>query len=266
MPPKRQILKIVLISLLIIYLNNCASNKPKPVVDFEQHYRQGTEYFNKKKWDKAIEHFTLVVINSPGSELADDAQFYIAECYFKRKEYLLAASEYQQLINRYAYSEYVEEAFYKIALSQYKSSPRYQLDQEYSLYALQSFQDFIDTYPQSRFGADAEQKIVEIRSKLARKLFESGKLYRKLQEWKAAIIYFDKVLEIYYDTEWAEKARLEKAYCLIRQRNFDQYDLLFKEILARSSPQTDPNAIEHLRISYRKELRKIEREQRKRAD
>ncbi len=47
MPPKRQILKIVLISLLIIYLNNCASNKPKPVVDFEQHYRQGTEYFNK---------------------------------------------------------------------------------------------------------------------------------------------------------------------------------------------------------------------------
>ncbi|HPC35498.1 MAG TPA: outer membrane protein assembly factor BamD [Candidatus Marinimicrobia bacterium] len=266
MYPKRPFLKVFLISLLLIYLSNCASNKTKPVTDFEQHFRQGMEYFNKKKWDKAIEHFTLVVINSPGGELADDAQFYIAECYFKRKEYLLAASEYQQLINRYAYSEYVEEAFYKIALSQYKSSPRYQLDQEYSLYALQSFQDFIDTYPQSRFGADAEQKIVEIRSKLARKLFESGKLYRKLQEWKAAIIYFDKVLEIYYDTEWAEKARLEKAYCLIRQRNFDQYDLLFKEILARSSPQTDPNAIEHLRISYRKELRKIEREQRKRAD
>jgi len=258
--------KIALSVILIIFLSSCASQKPKPVADLEQYYQNGLKAFNKKKWEKAIENFTLVVINSPGGELADDAQFHIGECHFRRKEYILAISEYQQLIDRYAYSTYVEEAAYKIALSQFNSAPRYQLQQDYSLMALQSFQDFIDTYPNSRFGADAEQKIGEIRAKLARKLFESGKLYRKLQEWPAAIIYLDKVLELYYDTEWAEKARLEKAYCLIRLRQFDQYELLFKEILARATPQTNPNAIEYLRNSYHKELRRIEKEQRKRAD
>lgn len=263
---KIQVLKIALSGILFVCLCGCASQKPKTIQDLDEYYQNGMKAFNKKKWDKAIDHFTLVVINSPGGELADDAQFYIGECYFGRKEYLLAISEYRQLVDRYAYSVYVEEAAYKIALSQFKSAPRYQLQQDYSLMALQSFQDFIDTYPSSRFSADAEQKIVEIRAKLARKLFESGKLYRKLQEWPAAIIYLDKVLELYYDTEWAEKARLEKAYCLIRLRRFDQYELLFKEILARATPQTDPNAIEYLRVSHRRELRKIEREQRKRTD
>ncbi len=129
--------------------------------------------------------------------------------------------------------------------------------------ALQSFQDFLDTYPNSKFKKDAEQNITEIRSKLARKVFESGRLYRKLMEYKAAIIYLNKVLEQYYDTEWAEKARLEKAYCLIRLREFDQYELLLKEIIARATPQTDQNAIEYLRVSHRKELRKIEKEKRK---
>jgi outer membrane protein assembly factor BamD len=252
--------------ILIMMLSGCASQKLKPMPDFDQQFKDGMAEFNKKKWDKAIEHFTLVVINTPGGELADDAQFYLGECYFGRKEYLLAISEYEQVINRYAYSEYVEEAAYKIALAELKSSPRYQLEQEYSLKALQSFQDFLDTYPNSRFKADAEQKITEIRSKLARKVFESGRLYRKLQEYSAAIIYLDKVLEQYYDTEWAEKARLEKAYCLIRLREFDQYELLLKEISARATPQTDPNAIEYLHVSHRKELRRIEKEQRRKEE
>jgi len=258
--------KFALGGMLVVYLTGCASQKLKPMPDFDQYFRDGMAEFSKKKWDKAIEHFTLVVINTPGGELADDAQFYLGECYFGRKEYILAISEYEQVINKYAYSEYVEEAAYKIALSELKSSPRYQLEQEYSLKALQSFQDFLDTYPQSKFKAEAELKIGEIRSKLARKVFESGRLYRKLQEYKAAIIYLDKVLEQYYDTEWAEKARLEKAYCLIRLREFDQYELLLKEIIARATPQTDQNAIEYLRVSHRKELRKIEKEQRRKEE
>jgi len=257
------VFKVILSSIVITALSGCASQQLKPMPDFDQYFRDGMAEFNKKKWDKAIEHFTLVVINTPGGELADDAQFYLGECYFGRKEYILAISEYQQVIDKYAYSAYVEESAYKIALSEMKSSPRYQLEQDYSMKALQSFQDFLDTYPNSKFKKDAEQNITEIRSKLARKVFESGRLYRKLMEYKAAIIYLNKVLEQYYDTEWAEKARLEKAYCLIRLREFDQYELLLKEIIARATPQTDQNAIEYLRVSHRKELRKIEKEKRK---
>jgi len=252
--------------LIIVCLAGCAANKLKPMPDFDQYFRDGVQDFNKRKWDKAIDKFTLVIINTPGGEFADDAQFYLGECYFGRKEYLLAISEYHQLIDRYAWSEYVEQAAYKIALSEFKASPRYQLEQDNSIKSLQSFQDFIDTYPKSQYIPDAEQKINEIRSKLARKLFESGRLYRKLQEWHAAIVYLDKVQELYYDTEWADKARLEKAYCLIRLREFDQYNLLIKEIIARTQGKIDQAAIEYLRVSYRKELTKVEKEQHQRAD
>jgi len=246
-------------------LFQCASQKTKAVENYDLYFQKGQEAFNKKRWDKAIENFTLVVLNSPGGDLADDAQFYLGECYFNRKEYLLAISEYQRLTERYIYSPLAEDANYKIALSQFKEAPRYQRDQEYALSALQSFQDFIDTYPNSKYYPEAERKIGEIRSRLARKMYESGRLYRKLEQWESAIIYLDKTLELYYDTEWITKAKLEKAHCLIRLRQFDQYQQLLKEIKIQKKFPPTSEELTLLERIYLREQKRIAREEHKKT-
>lgn len=257
--------KISLPSLiyLILIMTSCSSNQPKIVTDFNETYQKGTEAFNKKKWDKAIEYFTLVVLNNPGSDLADDAQFYIGECYFNRKEYLLAIAEYQKLTERYPYSSLVEDASYKIALSQFKNAPQYQLDQEYTLKALQSFQDFVETYSNSKYRPAAEKMIIEIRNRLGRKLFESGRLYRKLREWESAIIYFDKVFELYYDTDWVMPAYLEKAYCLIRLRRFDEYEQVRQILNSKYKERIPAEQMAYLQLSYNREKKQLEKELKK---
>ena len=243
---------------------SCSVDEKNVFTDPQEYFDKGVKAFDKKKWDKAIENFNMVILNSPGGELADDSQLKLGDCYFNKKEYLLAISEYQQLVERYSYSPFAEEAYYKTALSYFKISPKYPLDQDNTLKAFQYMQDFLDTYPTSEYLEAAEEKIDEIRGKLAKKIYESGYLYIKMQEWDSAILYFDDLLEQYYDTQWAYMAKIKKAYCYVRMRNFDDYKKLLSDIKSDGEYETYKTDVAFVERSYESEHKKIEKEEKKR--
>jgi len=257
---------LIIWSFVFLTMMTCSTKTNNLKMDPAEFYQRGEEAFKKKRYEKAIDNFNMVILNSPGGELADDAQYYLGECYFKKKEYLLAVSEYQQLTERYSYSPLAEKAYYQLALSYYEQSPKYPLEQQSTLRALQGFQDFIDSYPASELRLLTERKIVEIRNRLARKVFESGKLYRKMEQFESAILYLDKMLEEFYDTDWAVFAYLEKAHCYIRLRQFDQYQEMLK--MAKKNDSSDEiNAYLHrLNRVYEKEQLKIAREEKRKQE
>jgi len=256
--------KVIAVWLFILLaIMTCSTKTNNLKMDPTEFFQRGEEAFNKKRYEKAIDNFNMVILNSPGGELADDAQYYLGECYFKKKEYLLAVSEYQQLTERYSYSPLAEKAYYQVALSYFEQSPKYPLEQQNSLRALQAFQDFIDSYPVSDLRLSAEQKIKEIRNKLARKVFESGKLYRKLEQFESSILYLDKMLEEFYDTDWAVFAHLDKAHCYIRLRQFDQYQEMLKLVKKYDSSDQINVYLYRLNKLYEKELRQIAREEKR---
>jgi outer membrane protein assembly factor BamD len=224
--------------------------------------------FEKEKWLKAVDNFRLYILNNPGGQLADDAQFYLGEAYFNREEYLLAIAEYTQLVQRYKYSDLLVDGYYKIALCYYELSPRYERDQTNTHKALQQLQEFIDAYPNTDNAKKATEKIEELRNKLGRKLYESAKIYRKLSQWDAAILYCDDMLNTYYDSEYAIYAKYEKAYCYIKKRDFKSYEAMKEEIKESDDIKADEKAslIEKLKKTYNKEMRKIQREKRREKD
>jgi len=258
-----KLVKVLVTGLLAIVLLGCADVKPKTINDFSDYYARGIESFKKKRWDKAIEDFNLVLLNSPGGELADDAQYYLGECYFEKKEYLLAISEYQQLTERYSYSPLVEDASYKMVLSYVELSPKYQRDQVYTDRALLALQEFLDSFPDSKYRSEIEAKIRDMRNKLARKMYESGVLYTKLLQWDAAIIYFDNMLEDYYDTKYAPLAKLDKALCLIRMRKFDEYKAFMAELEEHLDLKKYSDKLANLKRAMAREKKRIAREQKR---
>ena len=54
----------------------------------------------------------------------------------------------------------------------------------------------------------AENSVIEIRNKLAKKEYEAGRLYLKLEEYQSAIIYFEGLLNEYYDTDFVDRAHI----------------------------------------------------------
>lgn len=234
----------LLSSLLVISLliSSCSGSKeaksdePKRERTYIERYEDAVKLFEEKKYYKGLEDFSFVVFNAPGSDIADDAQFYLASSHFAMKEYLVAINEYQQLLRRWPASDLYEETRFKIAECYYKQSPGYQRDQQYILKAISSYQDFIDEYPFSEQRANAEQRIRELRTGLASKVYEAGELYMILREWNAAIITFQEIIDTYYDTDIINDTYLQIAACqaklLQRQEMIIMLDKVDNEILS----------------------------------
>ncbi len=181
----------------------------------------GLENLEKEKYLQAQIDFRYVLIRGTGTDLGDDAQYYLGEAFFRNEEYLLAVSEYEKLTRRMGFSPFVEDARFKICEAYRIESPKYYHDQEYTEKALERYQEFIDDFPNSQFTDDIISSINILREKLAQKLFESGILYMKMEEYESAKIYFQLVIDSYYDTPIIFVAQKEMVKALAKNREIE---------------------------------------------
>ncbi len=198
----------------------CEASEELQQLSAEERFARAMRLFNDEDYLAAIEEFKIVTLQFQGGTLADDAQFYIGESYFKREEYQLAAYEYESLIRTMPTSEFVPRARYQRALCYYHLSPPSHLDQEFTRRAIDEFQTFIEYHPTDPLVSDAEQKISELHTKLAKKEYENGIIYMKMEYFRAALNSFDFVLEKYYDSPYAEHAQLKKAEAMLRRKRY----------------------------------------------
>ena len=200
---------------------SCSTTSSRSDIDYDSEFESGKIALGKKKYIKAQDHFNTVVIGASHTELGDDALFYLGESFFYSKEYLMAIAEYDRLIRKMPFSPFIEKARYKICEAYLTLSPKYFNDQTYSEKALEKLQEFIDDYPNSDERQKAELDIKQLRNKLSEKAYQSGVLYMKMEEYKAALLAFKQVIELYYDTDFIELAHLKTIACYIEKNEFE---------------------------------------------
>ncbi|MFL3052210.1 MAG: outer membrane protein assembly factor BamD [Candidatus Neomarinimicrobiota bacterium] len=215
--------------ILILILISCSGTSTRRDLDYSEEFENGKIALGKKKYIKAQDHFNTVVIGASHTELGDDAQFYLGESFFYSKEYLMAISEYDRLLRKMPFSPFIEKARYRICEAYLTLSPKYFNDQTYSEKALEKLQEFIDDYPNSDEREKAEADIKKLRDKLSQKAFESGVLYMKMEEYKAALLAFKQVVELYYDTDFIELAHLKTIACYIETNDFETASDYYKD-------------------------------------
>jgi len=215
---------LLLLSLLI--LSSACKNDAliRPGDPLNVSYDKAWSLYEAKKYSDAAEAFEIITRIGRGTNYAQDAQFYLAESYFKDERYLLAASEYERFISFFPRDERREEVDFKRALSFYEQSPRYRLDQGATAQAIELFQLFNNNYPNSDRVPEAAEKIDALRNKLARKIFNAAEFYSRINSYKAAVIYFDRTIDQYPESVWAERAlvQLIDTYNRYAERSVDE--------------------------------------------
>jgi len=240
-------LLFVMSSLLL--LMGCSSSENTPQVSAEERYARGMKMYEDEDFLEAIDEFRVITLQFQGMALADDAQFMMGECRFQREEFVLAAYEYELLYRTMPTSEYVARARYKSAESYFNLSAPSYLDQDYTKKAIDGFQAFIEYYPTDSLVSEAEKKITELNSKLARKEFENGLIYMKMEYYRAAIVSFDYVLEHYHDTPYAEPALFRKAEALYARKKYEEAKEELERFLRKYPSSNLKDAAESLRRS-----------------
>lgn len=198
------IIGIAMVSLLFVACKNDKLIKPGDSVATA--YKKALRQYEAENYRDAVQAFETVISTARGTDYARSSYYYLAESYFKSEQYLLAADSYNRFISLYPQSERREEAAFKEGLSYYNMSPRYKLSQQYTRQAIEKFRIFLSRYPNSEYADQAGIYITELRNKLAHKLYESAQLYMRLDQYEAAIIYYDLTVNQYPESSWAERA------------------------------------------------------------
>ena len=202
-------MKLLFLSVLFMSLifTGCAGSKTLQESSIQEIFKNGLDNLEEEKYLQAQSDFTQVLIRGSGSDLGDDAQYYIGEAYYRNEEYMSAIVEYEKLTRRMGFSPYVEDARFKICESYKIESPKYFHDQEYTEKALERYQEFLDDYPDSEYFDEVLFSIESLRDKMGVKLYETGILYMKMEEYYSARMTFNKVIDLYYDTPIVYEAK-----------------------------------------------------------
>ena len=188
MPISRLLVLFLFVTSLL--LGSCTSSYQRLLKspDVNKKYEAAVQYYEKGDFFRAGTLLEDLIPLLKGRPEAEKAQFYFANTNYKQRNYVLSAFYFKTFTDTYPNSEYAQEASYLHAKSLFLDSPGYELDQTNTVSALESIQDFLNRYPDSKFRAETEGMSQELQKKLDSKAFESARLYYQLRYNQAAVV------------------------------------------------------------------------------
>lgn len=231
---KRYIFGLLLGSIIVLGACKSEFEKIRTNPDPEFLYKKAFEYYEQEEYNKAQTIYELIINGLRGKAEAEKVYFYYAYTHFHQEKYVLASYYFKNFVTTYGNSPLKEEAEYMSAYSYYKLSPIFRLEQSASTQAIDGFQLFINTYPNSERVAEANTLIDELRAKLERKEFSIGQLYYDTKQYQSATRVFENMLKDYPDTENHEAIRhliVKSAYLLAENSVYEKQKERYKEVL-----------------------------------
>lgn len=200
---------ILILSLLFISLAACKSEfeRIRTGGDTERIYAAGMDYYEQGDYLKAQTLFELIISAYRGKKQSEDLFFKYAYTHYYLEQYILAAYYFKTFSETFTNSEKREEALFMSAYSNYELSPTFRLDQEYTETAIDQFQIFVNTYPNSPRVEECNKLIDELRQKLEKKAIARAELYYNMGRYRAAVQAYTLALQDYPETADAEEIR-----------------------------------------------------------
>jgi outer membrane protein assembly factor BamD len=223
---------IVLFLITCLFFVSCTKELNIQDMGFEKSFRTAKNKFGQEKYREALIDLNSIILNYGGQNGIDSAQFLIGKSHYELGEFYSASYEFNRLSDNFPESELIEDSYYYSAECFRELSPRYTLDQKETYNAISKFQLYLDLFPQGKFAEKSNSSIIELREKLARKTFEAGALYLKLDQPRAAKIYFNEVIDNYYDTTFyvLSLEKIAQAYLSLKDEyNYQVYLSRFQE-------------------------------------
>ena len=174
--------KFLLIVLTTLLLSSCAHefNKVYKANNFHYKYEYAKECFAKGQYTRAITLLQELITLEKGTDNAEESLYMLAMAEYCNKDYETAAEYFKKYCSSYPRGVYSQMAKYYVGQSLFMSTPEPRLDQSMTVMAINSFQEFLDIYPDASMKKQAQERLFELQDKLVQKELYSAQLYYDL--------------------------------------------------------------------------------------
>ena len=188
---------IILAVVAVITMSSCKSQYELLLNsnDADAKYKAAFEYFEAKKYNRASALFESLAALTDGTERDDTVRFYWGLSNYNFKDYYTAETNFQQFYESYPRSPFASQARYLRLDCLYRSTLRYELDQQPTHKAMSAISEYILEYPESEHLKTCRDMLVELGDRLDKKAYEAARLYYKMEDYLAARVAFRNVLK-----------------------------------------------------------------------
>ncbi len=237
---KNSIFPIILFSLILLLNSACKNDfeRLRASGDPETLHNKAFEFYEQEEYYKAQSLFELVINGLRGKTEAEKVYFYYAYTHFHLNKFILSSYYFKNFSNTFPNSKFREEADFMTAFSHYQLSPSFRLEQGYSEKAIEGFQLFVNTFPESKRVAECNNLIDELRKKMERKAYNEASLYYDLKQYQSANSSFQNLLKDYPETKDAERIRFmitKASYLLAQNSVYEKREERYRVALTNST-------------------------------
>jgi outer membrane assembly lipoprotein YfiO len=156
-----------------------------------------------KAEEEAIIVLNKIAAHAPGSAMAEKVILEAAEFHYADKDYVQAADAYDYFVRMFPKSPSTAHAMLRSADSTYRLYFGPEYDETPLLDARQKYESFADQFPRQAELMEVEAILEEIYNAEALRVYEAAQFYARTHKRRAAIYYYQRVVQEYPDTMWA---------------------------------------------------------------
>ena len=227
---------IPVLILVLAVMSGCTGyNKILKASDYNTKYSLAKVYFMEGHYTSCSSILEECVAYQRGTAQAEESMYLLATCYYNLEDYLSASQYYMACYRTFPRSTYSENCLFWSGKSLYLDTPDPRLDATSTSNAIVQLQRFVETYPESRYRAEAENMIYTMYDRLVEKELGTAELYYNMgnymgNNYRSSIIVAQNALRDYPYTKYREKlsilvlkAKFQMAQESVVEKRDDRY-------------------------------------------
>ncbi|MCG6962538.1 MAG: outer membrane protein assembly factor BamD [Acidobacteria bacterium] len=205
----KRFISLILLTTGALWGVACSSSKPDEALlqqlssmDKATIFSKAEDLYAKEKYKQARKLYAFLYDSFPNDPLGHKAAVKVADCYFQYHDtanITEARLRYRDFVNRYPNDP--DRAYALLMLGRTYTAKRLRPDRDLSSAhdALDSFQQLVNLYPNSKYVQEARKSIADVKEVLAEHEYEVAHFYARNKRWIATLWRLEYLKENYPD-------------------------------------------------------------------
>jgi outer membrane protein assembly factor BamD len=209
-------LRLLLLSTLVVLISACATNKQEEVLPEKTYYENARQAMNSGNFNEAEQNLDALETYYPFGRYAEQAQLDLIYARYQNLDLEGARAAADRFLRLNPQSDHADYALYMRGLASYNLdiglAARYfpidvaARDPGEQMQSFRDFSELLNRYPDSPYVADARQRMIAIRNRMAELEIHAARYYIKRQAYVAANNRSRYVVENYPSSPSVEEA------------------------------------------------------------
>lgn len=234
--------------------------------DADLKYEAAFSYYNNRKYSKAAALFESLSVLTTGTERDDTVQYYWGLSNYRFRDYYTAETNFDHFLEYFPRSPFAPEARFLRLDCLYRSTLRYELDQNPTYKAMNAISEYMQEYPNSVHYEACEKMMEDLEARLDTKAYEAARLYYKMEDYIASRVAFRNVLKDDSDNIYREDilyyiamSSYKYAQLSIHQKQKERYMVFVDDYLNFKGEYPESDYCRELDLLYRRAQRALGR-------